>query len=90
MRAETKGAVKNSVSRLIFAALSVLVQVLWILYLLVRLNAYSTWISLGTSVLSFILVLHIYGREMNAGMKMPWIMLILLFPIMGVYNDRIF
>ena len=65
MRAETKGAVKNSVSRLIFAALSVLVQVLWILYLLVRLNAYSTWISLGTSVLSFILVLHIYGREMN-------------------------
>ena len=84
MRAETKGAVKNSVSRLIFAALSVLVQVLWILYLLVRLNAYSTWISLGTSVLSFILVLHIYGREMNAGMKMPWIMLILLFPIMGV------
>lgn len=84
MRAETKGAVKNSVSRLVFAALSVLVQVLWILYLLVRLNAYSTWISLGTSVLSFILVLHIYGREMNAGMKMPWIMLILLFPIMGV------
>ena len=78
MRAETKGAVKNSVSRLIFAALSVLVQVLWILYLLVRLNTYSTWISLGTSVLSFILVLHIYGREMNAGMKMPWIMLILL------------
>ena len=84
MRAETKGVVKNSVSRLIFAALSVLVQVVWILHLLIRLNKYSTWISLATSVLSFILVLHIYGREMNAGMKMPWIMLILLFPIMGV------
>lgn len=84
MRAETKTAVKNSVSRLVFVALSVLTQVLWIMLLVMKINSYSTWVSLFTSVLALVLVLWIYGRDMNANMKMPWIILILTLPVMGV------
>ena len=53
MRTEQKSNVKNSVGRLVFVGLSLLLQVLWILLLFLRLNAYSTAISLCFSVGAF-------------------------------------
>lgn len=84
MRAEEKTAVKNSVGRLIFVGISVLIQVAWIVFQFIQLNAYSTWISLASSVIALIVVLRLYARRTNAAIKMPWIMLILVFPVMGV------
>lgn len=84
MRTEEKTSVKNSVGRLVFVAVSVLLQVIWILFLLMRLNAYSTGISLLTSVLALIVALKLYGERTNAAFKMPWIIVILAFPVMGV------
>ena len=84
MRSEEKGNVKNSVGRLIFGALSFVIQTLWIVFLFVRLNEYSTIISGITTVLAFMLVFHIYGKPDNAAFKMPWIILIFMFPILGV------
>lgn len=84
MRTEEKISVRNSISRLVFVGLSVLVQVIWLIELFIRLNEYSTWISLATSIIALVIVLRIYGRDMNAAMKMPWIILIMLFPVMGV------
>ena len=40
MRTEQKSNVKNSVGRLVCVGLSLLLQVLWILLLFLRLNAY--------------------------------------------------
>ncbi len=84
MRTEEKMAVKNSVGRLIFVGISVLIQVGWILFLFIKLNKYSTWISLFSSVIAFFVVLRLYGKHTNAAFKMPWIMLILVFPVMGL------
>lgn len=84
MRSEEKGNVKNSVGRLIFGALSFVIQTLWIVLLFIRLNEYSTIISGITTVLAFLLVLHIYGKRDNAAFKMPWIILIFVFPILGI------
>lgn len=84
MRAEQKTDVKNSVGRLVFAGISVLIQIAWLLFLIIKLNRYSTWISIFTSVLALVMVLRIYGKHSNAAMKMPWIMIILVFPLMGV------
>lgn len=84
MRSEEKRAVKNSISRLVFVGLSVLAQAIWLIELFIRLNEYSVWISLATSIIALIIVLRIYGREMNAAMKMPWIILIMAFPLLGV------
>ena len=77
MRAEQKTAVKNSIGRLVFVALSVLLQVIWICVQAMKLNRYSTWISVATSVLTLVVVILLYGRRTNAAFKMPWIILIL-------------
>lgn len=84
MRTEEKTAVKNSVGRLIFVGISVLIQVGWILFMFFKLNKYSTWISLASGVIAFLVVLGLYGKHTNAAFKMPWIMLILVFPVLGL------
>ena len=84
MNKNGKTEVRNSVGRLIFAGVAVLIQVAWLLLLVLKLNQYSAVISIITSVLALLTALKIYGEHSNAAMKMPWIMLILAFPVMGV------
>ncbi len=84
MLVERKNAVKNSIGRMIFVALAVLIQAAWIVTLVMRLQEYSGWISLATSGIALLVVLRIYGTHTNAAFKMPWIMLIMAFPIMGL------
>ena len=54
------------------------------MFLLVRLNSYSATVSLISSLMAFHLALGIYGKPSNAAFKMPWIMLILVFPVLGI------
>lgn len=84
MRAEEKANVKNSVGRLVFVALSVLLQVIWLLIIMLKLNAYSSVISLGSSILALLLAFRIYGKHENAAFKMPWIIVLLAFPVLGL------
>jgi len=84
MRTEQKTNVKNSVGRLLFVFLAILSQVIWIILQAIKLNEYSTVISLITSILALTLVLSLYGRHTTSTMKIPWIMLILAFPLLGV------
>ena len=65
MRTEQKSNVKNSIRRLAFVAISVLIQLVWILEQFIRLNRYSTAISLISSLLALLLVLRIYGTQQN-------------------------
>ena len=74
----------NSIGRGIFVGLSILFQAGWLLILILKLNEYSAWISLVTSLLSALVVLQLYSRHTTAAMKMPWIMLMLIFPVMGL------
>lgn len=74
----------NSIIRVIFVALSVIFQIAWLLLLVIKLNAYSTWLSLCTSILSFALVLRLYSKHTNTAMKVSWIMILLIFPVMGL------
>lgn len=61
MRTEEKTAVKNSVGRMMFVGISVLIQAVWILFQFKKLNEYSTFIALLSSVLALVVVLKIYG-----------------------------
>lgn len=83
MCSEEKSA-KNSVGRLIFVLLSVLFQVGWIVILILKLNRYSTWINLCTSILTLAVVLYLYNTKIPMGFKLPWIMMILAFPVLGI------
>lgn len=71
MRSEVKGNVKNSIGRIAFAALAVLLQIGWILILMIKLYQYSSVISLLTSLFALVVALRIYGKHTNAAFKMP-------------------
>lgn len=74
----------NSIVRIIFIGLSVVAQAVWIIVQIVALSRYSAWISLISSLLAALVVLKLYSNHTNAALKMPWIMLILVFPVMGL------
>lgn len=84
MRSEEKTNVRNSIGRMVFVGLSICIQVGWLCVLAIRLNTYSAWISLVSSLLAAILVLRIYVSDSNAAFKMPWMILLLIFPPLGV------
>ena len=84
MHTENTAPVKNSIGRLIFVGISVLIQLIWMVMLAIRLNEYSMRLSLLSSILALLLVFRIYGMHTNSAFKMPWIMLILISPVMGV------
>ena len=74
----------NSIVRICLVGVSVLIQVLWMLLTVSKLNEYYTWISLATGLLSATVVLNLYSMPVNTAQKTTWIILILLFPVMGL------
>ena len=81
---EAKANSKNSVKRLIMVIISILLQLIWIIGLAVRLTNYYAAISTLASILALLLVFRIYGLQINSAYKISWIILIELFPILGV------
>ena len=81
---EGKANVKNGVWRLLFAAFAILLEVAAIVVTIIYFNEYYQWISIATRILAFIMVLGIYSQYRTATMKMPWIVLIMGAPILGV------
>ena len=81
---EGKAKTKNGVKRLCFSIVCILLEVVFIITIVTRLNEYAEIINLFTRILSGILVLGLYASDKTSSMKMPWVILILIFPIMGV------
>lgn len=84
MTAEQKTSVQNSIGRLVFVGLCILLEVLWIVLLCIRLNEYSAILSVFTRLAALAIVLRLYGKHINAAFKMPWMLLLLAFPVLGV------
>lgn len=74
----------NAILRAVIVAVSFLFQAGWLLLVIVELNEYSAWLNLFTGILSVVVVLKLYSNQVNVTMKMPWIMLIMAFPVMGL------
>lgn len=79
-----KEKMKSGVLRLLFAAVALLVQIIWILLRVQYLNAYSDAIAAITALLTIVVVLKLNSKHTNAAMKMPWVMLIMALPVMGL------
>ncbi|MCR5031272.1 MAG: cardiolipin synthase [Lachnospiraceae bacterium] len=85
MTMEKRADTKNGILRLIFVALAVLLEALFLIGLLVTgLHKYAELISIFVRLAALILVLAIYSQKKTASIKMPWIILILVFPTIGV------
>ncbi len=81
---EKKTARKNGVRRLLLVAIAVAIATATLLIGFSKLNQYFILLNYATRILAVILVLGIYSQYRTATMKMPWIILILNFPVMGV------
>ena len=66
---ENKSSMKNSVRRLIIAGIGVLIQIIWVVVLVMRLNQYSQIITLLTVAIELVLVLAVYSMDTNAAFK---------------------
>ncbi len=84
MGSESRKHNGNSILRMAFVAVSLFFQIGWLMLLILRLNAYSTWLSLFTNLLAVVVMLRLYSKHTTSAMKMPWIMLMLAFPVMGL------
>ena len=81
---EKKSSVQNGVSRLALTAVSIILEAAVILLIVLRLNDYAEWIAIGTRILAAFLVLAIYAQNTTSAMKIPWIILIMMLPVLGV------
>lgn len=81
--AEKRRQIPNSIGRAAFVALAFVLQVGWVLGFALYLTKYYAAIQMGASALAFVLVFSVYGRNMNSAFRLSWIILILLFPVLG-------
>jgi len=83
MASQTRKKSSNSILRAAFVALCFLLQLGWILVQILTLNN-SPYIAAVTHTIAVLVVLKLYSKPTNAAYKMPWIMLIMAMPIMGL------
>ena len=81
---EKHASVQTGVSRLVFVSLSVILEVLALFWVIAYAVEGAQLISVGLRLLAILLVLRIYSKNKTSSMKMPWILLIMAFPIIGV------
>lgn len=81
---ETMANVKNGVIRMIFALLSIAIEVVLIILIIIGMSKEFVWFSAAFSLLGLAVVLVLYGKKQSASIKMPWILLILLVPLAGL------
>lgn len=77
-------SIKNSVGRLVFVGLSLVLQVGWIVSLINQAGALYPYITLGTEILALLVVVNIHARYRSSASKISWIILILFFPVLGL------
>ena len=80
---EVEASVKNGVVRMVLSLVAIGLELLVFFLILTQLSAIDTWLNVVIRVLALVLVLIIYNRNTCSNMKMPWIILILMFPVFG-------
>ena len=81
---EKKQDTRNAVFRVFLAACALALQIWWLYAQISKLTAHFSGAAPIVSGVSVLIALIIYGRHMNAAMKLVWIFLVLAFPFFGV------
>ena len=82
---ESKKETQNGVKRGVFAGAAIVLQMFAIYLLYFGLESKYAWISSIITLMALFLVLFIYGKNETPSVKMPWLILISAFPILGVF-----
>ena len=81
---EVEAYQKNGIKRLVLVAISLIVELLFIVLLINRFYTTYSWIEVIMRILIIFFVLYIYSLPKTSTMKMPWIILMLSMPVFGV------
>ncbi len=81
---ENKSSTKNGVKRLVFVVIAILLEVLINVALVIFLGVYQEWIMILLHIAAAALVLYIYNEDKTASIKMPWIILVMAMPVLGL------
>ena len=81
---EKEASSKNGIARMVFSIIVIVLEILFIVLLFTQLNRYAVWIDILMRVFALVLVLLIYNKPGTSSMKMLWIILILILPILGL------
>lgn len=83
--AEKTENVENGVKRAVFAILAILLEIVFFYLIYFGLESRYSWLSILITLLAVVIVLYVYGKHETASIKMPWLILISAFPIIGVF-----
>ena len=75
---------RNSIVRIVLVGISIVIQMMWFVLRVQWLNDYYQHISVLTDILVIALLLRLNYKNVNPSMKIPWIILIMAFPVMGL------
>lgn len=87
---EKREATKTNLARMFFIVLAILIQFIWFFSLIVIFGNKYRWIFEFSRILALIVVIAIYNSEETAGIKIPWIIAILSFPLPALFLYGIF
>ena len=73
---EGRAKTKNGVKRLVFSGVCILLEAVFIISLITKLNDYAEIINLLTRLAGVVLVLALYASNQTSSMKMPWVILL--------------
>lgn len=84
MRVEQKDYIGNSLGRIVVVVALLAVQIWFLVTLVTRLGSAFTYYAELEKIAVLAAVLYIYGRHRNSAVKLPWIILILTVPVIGI------
>ena len=82
---ERRYDIRNGVLRAALAVLAIALEVGWLYVTIVKLSGKYAWIPQVLNILAVLLVFYILGLRSSPSLKIPWIILIIAFPFLGVF-----
>ena len=76
--------IKLLFSHLFIVTLSIILQIMVIIVLLERLNEYYAIVQVILSIFAIIISFNLINRNMNPDYKIPWLVLVLSLPLVGI------
>jgi len=74
---------KKIINRFTFVTLAILIQLIWIIVGAAYLSNYYYYLSYVFSALSLVVVIFIISKDADPGIKLAWVVPILIFPLFG-------
>ena len=84
MKIRMKSILKVVFSRMFFVGLLILLQVVFLVFIAIKLNNYFIYVHIASILISILIMFSIINTNKEPSFKLLWAMLILTFPLAGI------